>query len=154
MRALTTAGLAAIACLLADAAGAQPASFARLACEGEVSGVPYAGTVEAELWPSAAGGGGDEPAEPLEYPELLFSGEIARLPGVVRLFGDLASARARDLRFEVYLGPHGEGVGSIWPTGRRGAELLMRLALEPAGFRLIPDSAAPGRFDCRLAPGS
>jgi hypothetical protein len=148
-RAIFRTAAALLAALLAiQTAGAAERRLARISCEA--AGAAGAGTLELTLAGRELPGGGALAALREAAPGWIAEGRLPALPGLVRLEGRLAGAGAPPLRLELWLHGAGEGAGSLWTPGRREAERLVAVRLEPGGLVLRPAEGGAGAL-LRLA---
>jgi len=133
---------------MAGAIAAAVLPIGGLACTGRHAGAAYAGQALFDLittGPDEAAP--DEPAARAMLP-LVARGALGELPGTLRLYGRMQSAEAEAIGFEAYLGPAGEGIGSLWYDGRRRDEAIVDVVLLPGGFAMRDAQGAESRFSC------
>ena len=119
-------------------------------CRGSYQGIEIAGTVLADFWQMIGPSGASTEGTFKLFYQYLMRGEMDRIPGTVRLFGNMRDSAGNLVNFEVFLQGGNISTGSVWINGARHKETFMRLVVVNMGFEIYPETGDVARFACEI----
>ncbi len=117
-------------------------------CRGSYQGVEIRGTVVADLWQFVGPSAGSTLGSFGQLYEFIMRGELEKVPGTVRLFGQMFDPLGNLVNFEVFLQGVGRGTGSVWINNQRHRETYMNLVVVENGLEIYPETGDVARFEC------